>query len=130
MRRFFKSWISAAAVATVVVLGSWAIRGSTGAMGAGIGLAGIGFNFWALWMGVRAFGNTFARHPGAKPKGAGWILGLAFLLKLPIVVGLGLYTQSLGSGAMDCFLIALAVVYFWAIGWAVTVESDASAATQ
>ena len=42
----------------------------------------------------------------------------AFLAKLPVFMGLAIFTRNLGGQAMGCFLIGVALVYSALIWWA------------
>lgn len=129
-RRFFRSWFAGLTVALITVGLAYALQDLLGAVGAALGLLGVSLNFFLMWLGVSAFGNLFKQNPETRPRLAGTLLGLAILVKLPILVGIGLWVQSLGGPAMPCFLIALGVVYFWAIGWAVTNSDEPVAAAK
>ncbi|HMS54074.1 MAG TPA: hypothetical protein PKA27_01615 [Fimbriimonadaceae bacterium] len=128
--RIFRSPVVALVTACVLVaLCTWQ-QGRLGAIGAVAGVLGVSLNFFLMWLGVSAFGNLFKRNPETRPRLAGTFLALAILVKLPILVGIGLWVQTLGGSAMSCFLIALGVVYFWAIGWAVTNSDEPVAASK
>ncbi len=95
---------------------SFVFAGSTGLIGMAVGLAGTTFNTWALWGAIRLLGKAHGRKdPG---RFGAFFIVLAFLVKLPVIVLLGMMMQRLGGAAPSCFLVGLLLVYSALIGWA------------
>jgi hypothetical protein len=97
-------------LATAAIGGLWAGAGMT------LGLAGTAFNCWALWRVVSLLGAVGNDQP---PPRLGAVLTVfVFLLKLPLLIALGLFAQTLPYPAMPCFLGGIGLVYFALVGWA------------
>ncbi|MBX3117552.1 MAG: hypothetical protein KF784_00685 [Fimbriimonadaceae bacterium] len=100
----------------IAIGGSWVFAGWQGGVGMGAGIVGTSFNLWALWRICIYIGEIAADNP--QPRVATFVTIFVFLLKLPILIGLGLAMQRVGGPAMPCFLIGLGMVYFALVGWA------------
>ncbi len=90
--------------------------GWKGFAGMAIGLGATWFNSWALWAIIKLLGATAKESQSTK--GGVVLIVTAFLLKLPILIGLGLFTRMIGGQALPCFVAGLGMVYFALIGWA------------
>lgn len=119
MKEFLTRWgptlcISALLIAEVLsaFFGGW--RGSVGIT---LGVGATWFNCWALWMLIGFMGR--AVEGSGSSKGLTALVILAFLFKLPLLIGLGLLTRFLGGAAFPCFVSGLGMVYFGLVGWAV-----------
>ena len=82
----------------------------------GIGVGATWFNTWALWAMIGLLGNAVRESKSAK--GGTALIVTAFMVKLPILVGLGLLTRMIGGASLPCFVAGLGMVYFALIGWA------------
>ncbi len=101
----------------VVALGiAYLISGILGLAGMALGLFGTAFSVVALWGVVRMCGR--AAPEGAAPRLGAFVTVLAFLVKLPVFIVLGMLAQRLGGAAVPCFLLGLGLVYFGLVGWA------------
>ena len=80
-----------------------------------LGIVGSLINLSALWGIIRLIGSVSAG--GANGKLGAFLAVLAFLMKMPIFVGMALVAKALGPSATSCFLLGIALVYFAMIGW-------------
>lgn len=108
-------WGLAAATAIAAPL-CWLAGGPRGLAGLALGMAATGFSLWALWGVVQLLGRS--AEAGAEPSKGSALVVLAFLVKLPLFVGLGLLAHRLGGSAGACFLVGLGLVYFALVAWA------------
>ncbi len=87
-----------------------------GAQGYGMGLFGTAFSVIILKLTV----GLAASASGSQRAGKGSVfIVLAFLIKLPLFVGLAFMAHRLGGAAEPWFLGGLGLVYCALIGWAV-----------
>jgi hypothetical protein len=118
VKSFIVQWqrpIAASAVTSALLL-SMALGGWRGLAGMAIGISGTWVNAWILWQAVTAFGNHMGDTPQSSRRARFATVG--FLLKLPILVGLGLLARMIGGAALPCFVAGLGMVYFGLVGWA------------
>ena len=96
--------------------GCLAYGGPSGAAGFALALLGAGLNLWGWWaiVGVAAR----AAREEAKPALGSTLVVLAFLVKLPVFVGLYALCRGLGGSAVGCFIFGTVLVYFSATTWA------------
>jgi hypothetical protein len=116
MTRSSQVLVAFSVAAIVGLVACYVVVGQKGAAGFALGLAGTGFNNWATWGVIALTGPAPKTEAGVR-----WRAGFnvfAFLLKLPLWVGFVLLARRIGEGALPCFLVALALVYFATIGWA------------
>jgi len=118
-KQFFTDWRIGLTVGLIATLICYFVAGPKGATGMALGIFGTSFSMLAL-LGIIRLAEKVAAHPGAdvQPSFGSSLAVLAFLVKLPVVVGLGMYAQSLGTVPMNCFLWGLGLVYFAMVGWA------------
>lgn len=115
-RILVRDW-RALSFAGLLALGvAYLISGMLGLAGMALGLFGTAFSVIALWGVVRMCGN--AAPAGAAPRLGAFVTVLAFLVKLPVFILLGMLAQHLGGAAVPCFLLGLGLVYFALVGWA------------
>ncbi|CAN5575427.1 hypothetical protein BH11ARM1_BH11ARM1_12320 [soil metagenome] len=94
--------------------------GPTGLMGALAGVFATGFNILALAAIVWLAGKS---PDDAKTSPlTGSMAAIAFLIKLPLFVGVGIITNRIGGHAPACFLLGLALVYSALIGWVLAIR--------
>lgn len=94
------------------VAGGW--RGSAGLA---MGIAATWFGSWALWAVLGVVGDAVRQAPVVRTGTT--VIVMAFLLKLPVLIGMGFLSHKLGGAAFTCFLAGLGMVYFAVVGWAV-----------
>lgn len=116
--RLFHDWRAGVAVAIFLLLFAYVLQGSLAVQGLGLGLGATTFGIVMLWLAVKQTGRLAERE--AKPYRGGVVVGLGFLIKLPLFVGCGMLAQGLGGPAPTWFLIGLGVVYSALVGWAQT----------
>lgn len=114
--RLAKDWRLHIGVALLALVLSYSIGGPLALAGMALGLFATGFSVIALWMVVRMIGR--AAPEGAAPRLGAMATVLAFLVKLPLFIVLGMLTQRIGGPAAPCFLMGLGLVYLGLIGWA------------
>lgn len=123
----------------VAVIGAliWATAygGGRGAAGMLLGLGGTSFSLGAGWLAIRMAGGVVTSEPmvvdrvtedgeeilkvaAEKAKLANILMGLVVLLKLPVVVGAGMFAWRIGGPASTTFLTGLGLVYSSLFGWA------------
>jgi len=108
-------WIATIAMVVAELIAGLCF-GWKGLVGMAIGLAATWFNSWALWGITGVLGRSVQ---GAQaPKGGTALIVIAFLLKLPILLVLGLLTRMIGGPTLPCFVAGLGMVYFGLVGWA------------
>lgn len=107
-------------VAVVAMTAAYFVSGPNGLAGMSLGIFATLFNLWALSKIIGLVGNA---APKGQPErlGAIWTV-LAFFVKLPLFVALGIVSQRIGGGAPGCFLVGLGLVYSALVGWALTRE--------
>jgi hypothetical protein len=106
----------AASVAVSALILSYAIGGPKALAGMSMGLFGTLFNLLALWWVI----SWSSRSEGVpKPSTGATLIVLAFFVKLPVLVALGLYAQKLGDAAPTSFLLGLGLVYAGLIWFAI-----------
>ena len=115
MRRLFRDWRIGALVGAIALLSAYAFMGLVGLAGMSLGLVGTTLNMFAMRWATLALGKSIQDE--VMPRGFSIGASLAFLLKLPVLVLLGLWANSLGTEAAVCFLIGLALVYSFLVGW-------------
>ena len=104
--------------ALIAVVLAYALSGLKGFEGMILGLFGTTFNLWAMWKIITLIGK--ASEVGRPQRVGATLTVLAFLVKLPLFVALGIVAQRLGGAAPGCFLAGLGLVYSALIGWALT----------
>ncbi len=102
-------------IALIAVGVAYALGGEKGLIGMTLGLFGTGFNLWAMWKVIVLIGK--ASEVGRPQRVGATLTALAFLVKLPLFVALGIVAQRLGGAAPGCFLGGLGLVYSALIGW-------------
>jgi hypothetical protein len=111
-------WVWCSALLLAALAASWWQEGAVGAMGYGLGIAATAFNLAGLVGIVRLTGRHMEGRSGDRRSKVGaFLIVLAFFMKLPLFVGLGMVAWWLGGGAPTCFLIGLGLVYSL-FGWA------------
>ncbi len=90
-------------------------KGRIGAEGMVLGIVGSLINLGALWGVIRLIGSVVTDT--ATGKLGAFLTVLAFLMKMPIFVGMAFAARALGPSATSCFLLGIALVYFAMIGW-------------
>jgi len=108
-------WTFALSAALAALICSFAFGGQSGLEGMALGLAGTGFNLWAL-KAVIGLASAHSVNDMARRKGT-LLIVLAFLMKLPVFIVLGLVAHRIGGPAPACFLLGLALVYLALVGW-------------
>jgi len=108
-------WILAGAIAFLALVASALIAGTNGLAGLAMGIAGSAFNLWAL-KAIIGLATPYSETEIARRKGT-FLIVLAFLVKLPVFIALGLVANHLGGHAPGCFLLGLALVYLALVGW-------------
>lgn len=106
------------AVSAFLLLFAFLVQGSLATQGLALGLGATTFGIVLLWLAVKQTGRLAEQN--AKPYRGGVVIGLGFLIKLPLFVGCGMLAQALGGPAPTWFLIGLGVVYSALVGWAQT----------
>lgn len=89
--------------------------GLKGLEGLTLGAVGSLFNLGALWAIIRLV-SAFVSAPKAEIRGT-FVIVLAFLVKLPLFIGMGVLANRIGGPAMGCFLVGVALVYSALVGW-------------
>lgn len=115
MKRLFRDWRFYAVIGLLAMVCAFVVKGGLGLAGMAIGLVGTTLNMLAMRWATVALGRTI--RDDAMPKSFSFGASLAFLIKLPALVLLGLWAISLGPDAGGCFLIGLALVYSFLVGW-------------
>ena len=88
--------------------------------GGGLYLSGIfatALFLYASWQAVLLFSSQVRQGVKPVPTMVSFFIALGF--KIPIFVLLGFYIRNLEFRFQACFLLGLAVVYSWLVGWAV-----------
>lgn len=80
-----------------------------------LGLVSTAFFLFVTWKAIQFFGTVVGQGGKAGPS----LISLFIVLgiKLPFIIGLSFYIQSLELRQQGCFLMGLALVYSWLIGW-------------
>lgn len=117
-KRVFQDWRIGVLAAIFLLASSFVWQGTLAIAGLALGLFATTFSLVFLWLAVLQTGKLAAEN--AKTYRGGVVVGLGFLIKLPLFVGLGMVAQGLGGVAPTWFLIGLGVVYFALVGWAQT----------
>lgn len=115
VRRLARDWRAHTGLGLLACVLAFAVAGEIGLAGMALGLVGTGFSIVALWWVVRLTGGMAPM--GAAPKLGASLAVLAFFVKLPIFIALGLVAQRLGGPAPACFLLGLGLVYSALVGW-------------
>ena len=106
------------AAAVVLLIGCGVLRGPIGAAGLALAILGAGLNLWAWWAIVGVAGR--AAKDGGTPRLGSSLVVLAFLVKLPVFVGLYALARNLGNSAVGPFIFGTILVYFTVTTWAAT----------
>lgn len=117
-QKVFQSWQVGLAVAVAFLVISFTVQGDRALLGASLGLFATTFSVIFLWLAVQMTGRLAGDN--AKPYRGGVVVGLGFLIKLPLFVACGMFAQQVGGHAPTWFLLGLGVVYSALVGWAVT----------
>ena len=80
------------------------------------GLVTTALFIFASWQVVLLFSSQVKQGVRPVPTMVSFFIALGF--KIPIFVVLGFYIRNLEFRLQACFLLGLAVVYFWLVGWA------------
>lgn len=118
MKGVFQSPTAGVGMAVLLFLVAFVSGGPLALAGAALGIGATTFSVVLLWLAVRQVGMI--AQTSAKPSRGGVIVGLGFLIKLPLFVGAGMVAQGLGGPAPAWFLAGLGVVYFALVGWGMT----------
>jgi hypothetical protein len=111
---YFPLWIQ---VPTAVLIITSIIVGSLTGLGHfALGLISTGFFLFVTWKAIQFFGTVVGQ--GGKPGQSLISLFIVLGIKIPFIIGLCFYIQSLELRQQGCFLMGLALVYSWLIGWA------------
>ena len=102
-------------ISLVATILAFAFKGRIGAEGMALGIVGSLINLGALWGIIRLIGSVVTDN--ATGKLGAFLTVLAFLMKMPIFVGMAFAARALGPSATSCFLLGIALVYFAMIGW-------------
>jgi len=97
---------------------AYSFGGLSGLQGMAMGVFASLFNLWAMWKIIQLSGK--ASLVGQPQRVGATLIVLAFLVKLPLFVALGLAAQRIGGAASGCFLAGLGLVYSALVGWALT----------
>ncbi len=116
MTRWFRDWRFLCVIGLTAILIAYLLRGFDGLFGITLGLVGTLLNLYAMRWATIVLGKSIKEEQ--MPKGFSVGAVIAFLLKLPLLIGLGFWANSWGPDAMTCFLIGLLLVYFCLVGWA------------
>jgi len=116
MLPMFHKWRFLVGIAMLALILSWLTAGAAGLSGMALGLFATSFSVIALWGVVRTCSG--AASAGFAGRFGVVLTVLAFLVKLPLFVILGMWAQNLGAGAAACFLAGLGLVYLALVGWA------------
>lgn len=108
-------WIGVGSTGAIAVIVSASLGGVRGFEGISLGLAGSAFNLWALWAIIGLCGRM-AGSPRSTRRGTIAIL-IAFFIKLPVFIALGILAHAIGGIAPTCFLVGIALVYSALVGW-------------
>jgi hypothetical protein len=108
-------WMIALCSAGTALIASRVFAGQAGLEGMALGLFGTAFNLWAL-KAVIGLSTTHSASELGRRKGT-FLIVLAFLMKLPVFIVLGLVAHRVGGPAPGCFLLGLALVYLALVGW-------------
>lgn len=119
MRRWLLDWRVGALAGMLCAVLAGVMAGPKGAAFFALGAAGSAANLLGWHVAIRKWGAAMA-EPESPPKaGFGALFAVfVFLVKLPVLVGLGLYAGRAGGVALPCFLWGLGLVYFALAGWA------------
>jgi len=90
--------------------------GRIGIIGYTLGVVSVGLNCYFMWLTVRLM-NQVAKPDTTGQDGSALVV-IAFLIKLPIVVGCMLWARKFGPYGQDGFLWGMALVYLAMTGWA------------
>ncbi len=104
------------AVALGLIVVCWLRWGSLGALGSATGVVGTGISFAAMRWGLSVLGKLM--ESGDDTRSGGCLGMLMLMVKLPVVIGLGVWMSRLGGAALGSFLAGMLLVYFAVIGWA------------
>jgi hypothetical protein len=111
-----RDWRAHCALIAAAILVSYLIVGVQGAIGMACGIVGAGFNLgalrWIINLGSQAVGTSKGERLGAMA------IVVAFFAKLPVFIVLGLVCRHIGPACLNCFLIAIGLVYSAIIGLA------------
>jgi hypothetical protein len=86
-------------------------------LGLALGLIGTFGSFAGSW-GIINLASASSRRDDSPGLGAVLIV-VAFLVKLPVVVALGLTAQRIGPACMNGFLVGLGISYFALVTWGI-----------
>lgn len=112
LRRF---WQIAICAGVAALMASFAFAGTQGLEGMALGISGATFNLWAL-RAIIGLATANATSELGRRKGTLYIV-LAFFIKLPLFIALGVTANRVGGPAPSCFLLGLGLVYFGLVGW-------------
>ena len=111
-----RDWRTFLALSVAATLFCYLVSGPKGALGMACGIVGASFNLGALWWIIGLGSKTTGTKQGER---LGTILiVLAFFVKLPVFIGLGILCGRIGQPSFNCFLIAIGLVYSAVIGLA------------
>lgn len=97
------------------LVAAWAFAGNIGVQAMLLAYFGAGFSMLAMHLLLKLGGQAF-RGENTGPVGSAFII-LAFLVKLPVLVGCGILARRMGVAAMACFLVGVVGVYSLVVGW-------------
>lgn len=103
-------------VGVVALVAAFALGGSKAAAGMGLGLGSAAFNLIALWFLISLLGANSSKADASKT-GTTLIL-IAFMLKVPVYVLVGVAANRIGNPAPGCFIGGVGLVYSCLVGWA------------
>lgn len=115
MKKLFRSPVFFGCLAGLALVLSYAFGGGKGLLGMASGLVGTTVNLAALWMVIRLLGGVIGDDP--PPRLGATLTVFVFMLKLPILIGLGFAMNQVGKPAPQAFLLGLALVYSALVGW-------------
>ena len=87
-----------------------------------VGIVSTGLFIYASWQVVKLFSMNVVSGTKPVPTMISFFIALGF--KVPIFVLLGLWIRNLDFKFQSCFLIGLAMVYSWLVGWAINRQNN------
>ena len=111
---YFPLWMKVALI--LGIFGCIVAGGPRGIFHCALGIVSTTFFLFVTWKAIQFFGSIVGQGAKSGPSLTAFFIILGF--KIPFVVILSFYIQTLDLRQQGCFVVGLALVYSWLIGWA------------
>jgi len=112
---YFPLWTKI--LSAILLVASFVVGSFQGSLLYLLGIVATGMYLYATWQVIKLFSMNVLNGTKPVPTMTSFFIALGF--KLPIFILLGLWVRNLDFRFQCCFLLGLAMVYSWLVGWSI-----------